>query len=346
MCTILNVATAVPPHVIDQEDAKRALRPLLPIAPDRQQAALALFDHTLVQRRFSVLPLDLLLEPRGLAQTMRLYREHAVELAARAAGDCLRGARRSAQSIDLIITTSCTGVLIPSLESYLVERLGLRPDVRRVPIAGLGCSAGAAALGRAHDFLRGRPDAHVLVVAVELPTLSFQPRDGAIGQIVSTAIFGDGAAAALLGHGPGLQLVDVESHLVPHSQDVLGFELRDDGFHVVLGKEVPLVLRSNLAALVARLLDRSGLRAEDLRFSAVHPGGRRILTAVEDALGLARAVTRPAWDVLRDFGNQSSAAVFFVLARCLQGPRTGPGLLAGFGPGLAVDLGLMRWSET
>jgi alkylresorcinol/alkylpyrone synthase len=345
MCTVLHVATAVPAHVIDQEDAKRALRPLLPVAPDRQEAALVLFDHALVKRRFSVLPLDLLLERRGVGQTMRLYREHAVALAFRAADECLRGARRPAKSIDLIITTSCTGVLIPSLESYLVERLGLRPDVRRVPIAGLGCSAGAAALGRAHDFLRGHPDAHVLVVAVELPTLSFQPRDGSIGQIVSTAIFGDGAAAVVLGQGPGLQLVDVESHLVADSQDVLGFDLRDDGFHVVLGKELPLVLRSNLAPVVARLLGRSGVRTEDLRFSAVHPGGRRILTAVEEALGLPRAVTQPAWDVLRDFGNQSSAAVLFVLARCLLGSRTGPGLLAGFGPGLAVDLGLLRWNQ-
>ncbi len=340
---ILHVATAVPAHLLDQKSVKRALEPHFPVAEARRAAILALFDRALVERRFSVLPLELLLQPRGIGEAMALYREHAVGLACQAAAACLEGAGRSAETVDLVITTSCTGFLIPSLEAHMVNRLRLRPDVRRLPITALGCSAGAAALGRAHDFLRAYPDAHVLVVAVELPSLSFQPRDGSMGQIVSTAIFGDGAGAALLGDGAGLHLVDVESCLFSSSLDVLGFELRDDGFHVVLGKELPAVLRYNLAPAVGRLLDRSGLRPTDLRFSALHPGGRRILTAVEEALGLPRAVTQPAWDVLRDYGNLSSAAVLFVLARCLQQPHAGSGLLAGFGPGLAVDLGLLRW---
>jgi alkylresorcinol/alkylpyrone synthase len=187
------------------------------------------------------------------------------------------------------------------------------------------------------------------VVAVELPTLSFQHDDVSAAQLISTALFGDGAAAALLTgqEAAGVSIIETRSHLFPHSEQALGFDLRDDGFHVLLAKELPAVLRGEVARIVDEMLLGAGLRREDLGSFVLHPGGRRILDALEEALGLERATTQPSWDVLREYGNLSSAAVLFVLDRWMTQQRPGPGahgLFAAFGPGLSTELGLLRWN--
>jgi alkylresorcinol/alkylpyrone synthase len=252
--------------------------------------------------------------------------------------------------VDLIITVSCTGLMMPSLDAYLAQDLGFRPDVRRLPITELGCGAGAAALGRAHDFLQGHPDAHVLISAVELPTLSFQRHDASPAQLVSTALFGDGAAAVLLTgrpSGSGLTVLETETHLFPQTLGLLGFDLHDDGLHVVLAKELPDTLRVAFGAVVDRLLGRARVTRADMEYYVFHPGGRRILLAIEEALGLDRTLTQPSWDVLREYGNMSSAAVLFVLERWMRQrrPRSGAyGLLGAFGPGLTTDLCLLQWN--
>jgi alkylresorcinol/alkylpyrone synthase len=347
--TIVATATALPPHVLPQDGVKAAVRALLPADRPRTEAALAMFDGARVERRHSVLSLDDLAKRRRLGQTMELYRESAIALGRKVATDCLRQADVPARAIDLVITVSCTGLLIPSIDAYLASALGFRTDVRRLPITALGCVAGAAALARAHDFLIHRPDAHVLIVAVELPTLSFQHDDVSPAQLVSTAIFGDGAAAVLLRGGgavPGCAITGVRSHFVPGSEHALGFDLREDGFHVVLAQELPDLLGREVAAAVDRLLAQEGIGRRDLGAVVLHPGGRRILTAVEQALALPRAMTQPSWDVLREHGNQSSAAVLFVLDRWLRlhRPAAGAhGLLAAFGPGLTMELCVLRW---
>ena len=347
---ILKIATVVPEHCLEQDRVKSVLRSLLPMPERRRDAVLALFDNALVKRRFSVLPLEQLCVPRSLSETMALYREHAIALGRRAAADCLADSGVSARAVDLIITVSCTGFMIPSLDAYLAQDLAFRPDVRRLPITGLGCGAGAAALGRAHDFLCGHPDAHVLVVAVELPTLSFQRDDDSTAQLVSTALFGDGAAAVLLSgcpSGGGVTVLDAETHLFPDTLKLLGFDLRDDGLHVVLAKELPDTLRATFGAVVERLLARSGIAPADVECCVFHPGGKRILLAIEEALGLDRARTQPSWDVLREYGNMSSAAVLFVLENWMKQHRPHPGayaLLGALGPGLSTDLCLLRWN--
>ena len=193
-----------------------------------------------------------------------------------------------------MISVSCTGVMIPSLDAHLANDLPLRPDIRRMPITELGCVAGAAALNRAHDYLRGHPEGHVLIVAVELPTLSFQHDDVSTAQLVSTALFGDGAAAALLTGRPrgpeprGARILATRSHLFPDSLDDLGFELRDDGFHVLLAKDLPDKLGAELAGMVDQLLAGADLRRPDLTSFVLHPGGRKILAALEQALHIDR----------------------------------------------------------
>ena len=236
----------------------------------------------------------------------------------------------------------------------LANDLGLRADIKRLPITELGCAAGAAALGRAHDFLLGRPEAHVLIVAVEFPTLSFQQEDTSVAQLVSTALFGDGAAAVIMTGGAvvprahaGVSVLATRSHLFPSSMDALGFDLRDDGFHVVLAKDLPERLQRAFAGVLDDTLQTLGLSRDDLSSFVLHPGGRRILDALTNALHLQPLQLQPSWDVLRDHGNVSSAAIYFVLERWMQGARPAPGshgLLCAFGPGLTADLCVLQWN--
>ena len=323
---------------------KARLREVFDLPARRLDAAMELFDHAAVERRYSVEPIDRLGVPRALGDIQERYREHAFGLGRKVARQALARARRSAAAdIDLIITTSCTGIMIPSLDAYLVDDLGLRPDVRRLPITELGCAGGAAALARARDFLVGFPEARALVIAVELPSLSMQRADLSPANLVSTALFGDGAAAAVLAGG------DVEpagGHLDPrdavaHLAAVhLRARIRSQGrrlSHRAVEGRARRCSRARSRALVGTLAARSGLEREQLSAFVLHPGGRKILGFVEEELGLTRADTQPSWDVLRDYGNQSSASVLFVLHEWLtrrRPPAGTHGVLAAFGPGL------------
>jgi alkylresorcinol/alkylpyrone synthase len=354
---IVRTATAVPAHTASQDEVKERLRALLPLPARKLDAAMELFDHAAVERRYSVEPLSALGNPRGLGEVQRLYRENAIALGTRVAREALAGAGVEARDVDLIVTTSCTGIMIPSLDAYLCNELGFRPDVRRLPITALGCSGGAAALARAHDFLVGFPEARALVVAVELPSLSIQRVDVTPGQLVSTAIFGDGAAAALLEGGvrgdarpggSGVRVLETLAHLFPRSEYALGFDLQDDGFHSVLSKDVPPLIKGEIAHLVRTLADRRDLPRDKLTCFVLHPGGRKILAYIEEALGLQRDDTQVSWEILRDFGNQSSASVLFVLHDWLTKRRAPPGaygLLAAFGPGLSTEMILLEWEK-
>jgi alkylresorcinol/alkylpyrone synthase len=225
--------------------------------------------------------------------------------------------------------------------------------VRRLPITEMGCAGGGAALARAHDFLVGFPGARALVIAVELPSLSMQRADLSPANLVSTALFGDGAGAAVLTGGDtqaaasGVSLLETLSHIWPRSAYALGFDLKNDGFHTVLSKDVPELLKREIVALVSALAARRGLGREQLSSFVLHPGGRKILEFIEAELGLTRADTQPSWDVLRNYGNQSSASVLFVLQEWLpqRRPAAGThGVLAAFGPGLTSEMLLLGWN--
>ena len=347
---IVATATAVPAHSARQPEVTRVLRRLFPLHGRRMDAVMALFENAQIDNRYSVYPVEEIGVRKSLTETTREYRRHATALAREVAARALADARLAADDIDLIITTSCTGVMIPSVDAYLVDALGFRRDVRRLPITELGCVGGASALARAHDFLRGFPDARVLVVAVELPSLSLQRDDTTPANLVASALFGDGAAAAVLtarGDRPGVHVLETLSHIFPNSTGALGFDLHEDGFHSVISKDIPAILKGEIVALVDRLAARAGLTSDQLTCFLLHPGGKKILGAVEDELGLAREATQPSWDVLRAYGNQSSASVLFVLHEWLtrrEPPAGSHGLLAAFGPGLTAELLLLQWS--
>jgi alkylresorcinol/alkylpyrone synthase len=342
-------ATAVPPHILSREIVKEYFGRVFSISGRRLQAILEVVDHSRIDRRYTIFPVDRLIEPRPLSQINQEYRDHAIALSRCAARQALDRSGIAASDVDMIVTVSCTGVMIPSVDAYLAPALGLRPNVRRLPITELGCAAGAAGLTRAWEYLRANPQSTVLLVAVELPSLTFQRRDLSQANLISTILFGDGAAAAVITgrEASGPAILDSESYLFPESIDAMGFDLRDEGFHIVLSKEVPELIRERIGGLMDGFLARHSLNRKDIKAWVLHPGGQKLLSYMEQELGLCDCQTQPSWNVLRDYGNLSSASVLFVLHEWLKdgAMRAGDrGLLAAFGPGFSAEMLLLQWT--
>jgi alkylresorcinol/alkylpyrone synthase len=347
--TIAATTTAVPPHCIGRDEVKRYLQSTFSLTDARLEAMLAIVDNSQVKQRYCIHPTETIIQRRTLDELNREYGEHAVRLGSQVVEEALARAGMSATDVDLLITVSCTGVMIPSLDAHLANRLGFRSNLRRLPITELGCAAGAAALSYAADHLRAYPDATVLVVAVELPSLTFQRHDTSQANLISSILFGDGAAAAIVTGNQGAkgpQIVRTESHLFPNSLDAMGFDLDSSGFHIVLSRDVPELIRSEIRPLVAGFLERSGVRRDDLGAFIVHPGGQKLLGFVESELGLTESDTACSWHVLREYGNQSSVSVLFVLHEWLARNAASAGmhgLVAAFGPGFSANMLLLRW---
>src|SRR5216683_1295403 len=193
--TIAATATALPPYTITRDDVKYYMGRVFDIPERRVEAMMSIVDNAQVHKRYAIFPIDYTIEPRALSQTNNEYIEHAVKLGREAAEKCLKRAAVKADEIDLIITVSCTGFMIPSLDAHLINLMGFRSNVRRMPFTELGCAAGAMALGRAADFLKAQPGGKVLVISVELPSLTFQRKDISQANLISSILFGDGAAA-------------------------------------------------------------------------------------------------------------------------------------------------------
>jgi predicted naringenin-chalcone synthase len=328
------MATAVPPHKLDPEALLSHLGRFWP-----QLSRIELGDE--IGTRHLIEDPALLMEPRSLSQSMRLYAEHATDLAREVAGAALDRAGLTAHQVDLIVSVSCTGYMVPSLDAHLANRMGMRDDVLRLPITELGCAGGAAGLGFAHRHLAARPRDRVLVVAVELSSLSFRPSDRSRDNLIASMVFGDGAAAAVLaadGPGPGLRIESAGSRLLPDSTGMLGFDLRDEGFHVVLSRRLPDLLARSLGRAITDFRETAGVHRLD--FVAAHGGGPRIIETVEAVLGLPPEATESSRAVFRRVGNVSSASILFTLAEVAErlGPTPAEGIGIGLGPGVTVEM--------
>jgi alkylresorcinol/alkylpyrone synthase len=345
---IAATSTALPEHVITHEESKKYLGRVFHIEPARIDAMMSIIDSSQIRQRYFVYPLEHIIEPRPLSEISREYEEHAVKLGRRVASECLERAGLRAADIDLFITVSCTGVIIPSLDAHLINEMRFRSDVRRLPITELGCAAGAASLSRAWEFARGFSGANVLVVAVELPSLTFQRSNLTQANLISSVLFGDGAAAAVVtGTGTsGPEIVDTTTYLFPESLRAMGFDLKETGFHIVLSKDVPQMIREKIKGLVKTFLGRHNLCKEKMAAFVLHPGGQKLLQYIEEELALEPRHTAFSWDVLREYGNLSSASVLFVLHEWLTKRNLGAGahgLMAAFGPGFSAELLLLQW---
>jgi alkylresorcinol/alkylpyrone synthase len=295
--------------------------------------------------RYFAEPLSSLMAPRSQSRQTDAYLEHGRLLARRVCCEALDSGGVGRADIGLVIGVSCTGMVLPSLDAELIPVLELDPSVARLPITELGCGAGIAGMARGLDYLRAYPDRAVLLFALELPSLTFQPGDRSVDNLVAAMVFGDGAGAVVMRVGDGEHGFNVEecgTVLVPDGARYLGYELRDGGLRVVLSRELPQVVEQHLERAVASFLGRAGLTPADIDLVAAHPGGPRIFDAIERTLGLppeALAVSRQVFD---DYGNASSAGIFFVLDALRRRRSTGRVLAIAFGPGLSIELALLR----
>jgi predicted naringenin-chalcone synthase len=324
----LGFGTALPEHVVSPEVSLAVLRNVWPRL--RTGAAGEAVTRHIVE------PLDQVLRPRSLSQAMRSYAEHAPRLAREASVRALAAAEVEPREIDMVISVSCTGYMVPSLDVHLAREMGLRSDIIRLPLTELGCSGGGAAVAAAHRHLAAFPRARVLVVAVEVCSLSFRAEDRSLDNLTASLVFGDGAAATVMSgdRADGLHLVNATSRLVPSSASVLGFDLRDSGFHIVLDRRLPRLVEASLAGAVADF--RASHRIENLDFYAVHAGGPRIFDAVQAALRLEDDALAVSRRVFKEVGNLSSASILFSLAALPD--RPGQGLAIAFGPGVTIEL--------
>jgi alkylresorcinol/alkylpyrone synthase len=348
VATIAGTATAVPPYVLTREVLKARIGEVFSLDGPKLEAIRDVIENSKIDQRYTVFPADYLIEPRPLSQVNAEYGEKAVELGLEVTAQALAQADMTPSDVDLLITVSCTGIMIPSLDAHIATEMDFRSDVRRLPITELGCGAGAAGLGKAWEYITAFPDRTALLVAVELPTLTFQRKDFSQANLISAVLFGDGAAGVVItGRDvPGPRIVISESFLFPDSLDAMGFDLRDSGLHIVLSKDVPEMIRQRVKGLVDGFLDRQGLRREDLSAFVLHPGGQKLLSFIESELELSPSDTEISWDVLRRFGNLSSASVLVILQEWLmrrEMPSGSYGLLMAFGPGFTAEMILLQW---
>lgn len=333
---LLALETAVPPHVLDQGAVATAARSVFGSRGEFDRL-LPVFQNAGVARRYSCVPIEWYLEPHGWSDRNALYLEHGTALLETVARAAIAKAGLSAHDIDAIVSVSTTGIATPSLDALVAERLHMRRDVRRLPIVGLGCAGGVAGLARAGALARAYPGTRVLFLCVELCALTFRHHDPSNSNVVAMALFGDGAAGAILStacSGPALG-PDGE-HTWPGSLDVMGWEVMSDGLKPIFSRSIPGLIETRLDAALNGYLSANGIGRETIGDFVFHPGGAKVLDALERVLGLPRGGLADSRAVLREFGNMSAVTALFVLKRAgiLDRPRRA--LLSALGPGFSA----------
>jgi alkylresorcinol/alkylpyrone synthase len=333
------LATAVPEHVLRQGEVAERAREVFDGRIDEFSRLLPIYGHAGVATRRSCVPLGWYGGRAGWRERNALYLRHAVELIEEAARRCLDEAALPAAAIDALVAVSSTGVATPALDARLMQRLPFRRDVERLPIFGLGCAGGALGLARAAALATARPGARILLLVVELCSTTFQPADSSKSNIVATALFGDGAAAALVSSNAadeGPRIAGWGEHTWPDSLDVMGWHVEDDGLGVLFSRDIPAIIRRDYGAALDAFLGRQGLRRSDLGGLALHPGGAKVVEAREGVFGLPRGGLAEARAVLARYGNMSAPTVLFVLQEVLRQRRREHILVSALGPGFTA----------
>jgi len=352
LSTLAGIATTVPPHRVTQDDARELAEGLFAGSRLDLYRLASLFGHTEIASRYISAPLSWFAEPHAFADRNRRYVESALDLSTEAVKGVCAATEVPPERIDHIFFVSTTGLSTPSLDAHLLNRVGLRESIRRTPIWGLGCAGGVGGLARAHDWLLGHPRGVALVVVVELCSLTFLKDDLSKSNFVATALFGDGCGAALLvgdeveaPQGRSLRVEATEAVTWRDSLDVMGWEVRDDGLKVQFSKNIPDIVRQRARCSIDAFLKAHSLTTGDLDAFLAHPGGAKVIAAYAEALGLPDAALAHTRAVLRDYGNMSSATVFFVLKRYLESAGYRPGervLSCALGPGFSSEMILAR----
>jgi alkylresorcinol/alkylpyrone synthase len=332
--------------VLGQETVSETARHIFGMAGIADlERMVAVFGNAGIDRRYSTVPVEWYEQPHGWTDRNNLYLEHALALIEEAARQALADAHLRPEDIDQVVTVSTTGIATPSLDALLLNRLPLRSDVRRLPIFGLGCAGGVLGLARAADLARAAPQSRVLFLVVELCALCFRHGDFTKSNLVATALFGDGATAAVI----STESTNAESPALgaggeftwPHSLDIMGWDVADDGLKAIFSRDIPALVQRDLRQATEDFLRHHDLTVSDIDYFVCHPGGAKVLDALEEAFALTPGALGHARATLRDYGNMSAATVIFVLKRMLQSGAHGRMLMTALGPGFTAGFQLI-----
>jgi len=339
---LLALKSAVPPYVLEQKDVVVRAGQLFGERRDVDRL-LPVFTNTGIERRYSCVPIDWYTDDHGWRDRTALYVENAVDLFEKVANALLDEAGLSKDDIDAIVVSSTTGIATPSLDALVIERMGLRRDIRRLPIFGLGCAGGVTGLSRAADLARARPGSRVLFLVVELCALTFRKNDLTKSNFVATALFGDGAAGAILstaGDGPAFGAAG--EHTWENSLDIMGWQVEDDGLKALFSQSIPTLVANDFSTILHAFLARNDLKLRDIDRFACHPGGAKVLDALEDAFQIERGALKESREVLRDFGNMSAVTALFVLERMDWRRKNQRILMTALGPGFSATFQMIE----
>jgi alkylresorcinol/alkylpyrone synthase len=348
MTRIAAVQAALPPHRYAQHELTDAFATIC--LPDGKGLGLLrrLHQNAGVSHRYLAIPLERYAQLKDFGEANDAWIAMAVDLGAEAVAGALEAAGLGLHDLDLLMFTTVTGVAAPSIDARIAARLGLREDIKRVPLFGLGCVGGAAGIARVHDYLKAWPDQVAVLLSVELCSLTLQRDDASMPNLVASALFGDGAAAVVMTgsdhpRAAGPEVVATRSRLYPETERVMGWDIGSGGFRVVLGADVPDVVRQYLGGDVHGFLADHGLTVPEIGTWVSHPGGPKVLEAVSEALDLPEGALDRTWESLDAVGNLSSSSVLHVLGDTLRQHPSGMGLLLAMGPGFCSELVLLEW---
>jgi alkylresorcinol/alkylpyrone synthase len=341
---LVSLATAVPPNVFLQKDVLAAAWEVFGPRLPQFETLSSIFANTGIIKRHGVKPFDWYLERRGWPERTKAFLEGAEALFVEAAEKALANAQLSASDIDTIVTVCSTGIATPSLEARVAGRMGFRSDVTRVPVFGLGCAGGVSGLSIAARLAQARPGSNVLLVAVELCSLALRLDELTKANIVATSLFGDGAAAIILraGDGGATTIEHSGEHLWPDTLGIMGWNVDPEGFGVIFQRTIPNFVTENLTPALTRILEGMGLTMADIDRFICHPGGARVIHALETALALHQGTLDHERQVIADCGNMSAPTVLFVLERARNEGLPPRSLLTALGPGFTASCVTLR----
>ncbi len=347
---LVGVQSNPPPYYLDQSEILGFAREFFAGRLNGLDRLLRTFENAEIDSRNLCVPISWFAEPKTFQQKNDTYIEQSVELSAGAISKLLRRFDLAPDEVDYLVFVSSTGIATPSIDARLIGKLGMRPNTKRIPIWGLGCGGGAAGLAHVNDLLRGTPKAKALLVNVELCSLTFQFNDFSKSNLIATALFADGVTAALLvgaeSELSGCSIIADGTTLWPDSLDVMGWNLQNDGMQVVFSQSIPTIVKEKMRDCLDSFLDDNRLSLADIDHFLIHPGGRKVLEAYVEAFGKPPEAFSLSADIIRQYGNCSSATVMLVIERFLAEGKYQPGdlaLVTALGPGFSAANLILRF---
>jgi len=346
---IISVAKQLPTYYRETKDIIPFVELWMQDQEERfQRKVIKLFEGAGVDKRYSIMSPEEVFTATSFEEKNNIYAREVVKLAENSLKKSLEKANLKAKDIDYIITVSCTGIMIPSMDAYLINSLQMKQDIVRLPVTEMGCAAGVSGIIYAKNFLKANPNKRAAVIAVEAPTATFQLTDYSMTNIVSAAIFGDGASSVILSsylEDEGPKIVDEAMYHFYDATSMMGFNLVNTGLQMILDKEVPQKIADHFPMIINPFLERNQLKIEDIHHLVFHPGGKKIVQTVEDLFGALGKNIDDTKEVLRLYGNMSSATVLYVLERFMdRNPAKGEkALMLSFGPGFSAQRILLEW---